>query len=113
MRTFLIAAFLVTAAGPLDAATRNFGVTSFTRVRVEGPFKVSLTTGVAPFARASGSSAALDRLDVEVTGDTLVVRSSASGWGGYPGSDMGPVEISVGTHDLGNAWLNGAGTLAI
>jgi hypothetical protein len=114
MRTFLFAfcASLAIAA-PAASANRNFGVTSFTKIRVEGPFKVSLATDVAPFARATGSSAALDRLDVEVNGETLVVRSSASSWGGYPGGDAGPVEVSLGTHDLTNAWLNGAGTLTI
>ena len=114
MRTFLFAIGVSFAfAAPAGAATRNFGVTSFTRVRIEGPFKVTLATGVAPFAKASGSSIALDRVDVDVQGDTLVVRSSASSWGGYPGTDPGPVEISIGTHDLTNAWLSGAGTLAI
>lgn len=113
MRTFLFAAGASCAlAAPATAATRNFGITSFTKVRVEGPFKVMLTTGVAPFAQASGSSAALDRVDIEVRGDTLVVRS-ASSWGGYPGANPGPVEVSLGTHDLSNAWLSGAGTLAI
>ena len=114
MRTFLFAIGVSLAfVAPAGAATRNFGVTSFTKVRVEGPFKVTLATGVAPFAKASGSSVALDRVDVDVQGDTLVVRSSASSWGGYPGTDPGPVEISIGTHDLTNAWLSGAGTLAI
>jgi len=114
MRTFLFAFCASLAfAPPAVAANRNFGITSFTKIRVEGPFKVSLATDVAPFARASGSSAAIDRVEVEVSGETLVVRSSASSWGGYPGTDPGPVEISLGTHDLTNAWLNGTGTLTI
>lgn len=113
MRIFLLALCATCAlAAPAGAATRNFGVTSFTKIRVEGPFKVTLVTGVAPFARATGSSTALDRVDLDVRGDMLVVRS-ASSWGGYPGTDTGPVELSLGTHDLTNAWLNGAGTLAI
>lgn len=113
MRTFLIAAcatFLM--AVPAGAATRNFGITSFTKVRVQGPYKVSLATDVAPFARASGSPAALDKVLVEVRGDTLVVESNPS-WGGYPGDDPGPVEISLGTHDLTSATLFGAGSIAI
>jgi hypothetical protein len=114
MRTFLLAvsATLVLAA-PAGAATRNFGITGFTKIRVDGPFKVKAATGIAPFARASGSPQALDRVAVEVRGDTLVIQSSTSSWGGYPGKDAGPVEISVGSHELSNAWLNGAGSLAI
>jgi hypothetical protein len=113
MRTFLLAILVAGLAAPADAATRNFGITGFTQVRVEGPFKVSLATGVAPFARVTGSSAALDRVEIDVRGDTLVVHPSASSWGGYPGANPGPIEVSLGTHDLTGAWLNGAGTLAI
>jgi hypothetical protein len=114
MRTFLLALAAFSAfSAPAEAASRNFGITSFTKVRVDGPFKVTLTTGVAPFAKASGSTAALDRVEIDVQGETLVIHNSASAWGGYPGADTGPVEISVGTHDLTNAWLNGAGSLSI
>jgi hypothetical protein len=113
MRTFLIAAALVGLTTPAEAATRNFGITGFTKVRVDGPFRVTVTTGVAPFARANGSPAALDRLAIDVQGDTLVVHFNAASWGGYPGKDIGPVEVSVGTHDLGSAWLNGAGAIVI
>lgn len=114
MRTFLLAVPpLLALATPADAATRTFGITDFTKVRVEGPYKVTLTTGVAPFARASGSSVALDRVAIEVRGDTLVVHADKNGWGGYPGEDPGPVEVTVGTHDLSNVALTGAGSLGI
>jgi hypothetical protein len=114
MRTFhfAISASLALAA-PAGAATRNFGISDFTKVRVDGPYSVTFTSGVAPFARASGSGPALDRLTVEVRGDTLVIQANKSGWGGYPGENPGPVEVSVGTHDISNAWVNGAGSLVI
>jgi hypothetical protein len=115
MRTFLLpaAALVLAFAPPAGAATRNFGITGFEKVRIEGPFKVRLTTGVAPFASASGSPAALERVAIDVRGNTLVVHSNLSSWGGYPGQDSGPVEISLGTHDLSSAWLSGSGALAI
>lgn len=113
MRTFLLAAALAALAVPAGAATRNFGITSFEKVRVDGPFKVNLMTGVAPFAKASGSPQALDRVAIEVRGNTLVVHSNLDSWGGYPGKDSGPVEISLGTHDLSAAWINGSGAIAI
>jgi len=113
MRTFLFAALAtLVLAAPAGAVTRNFGVTDFTKIRVTGPYRITLATGVAPFARASGSSAALDRVAIEVRGDTLIVEANPS-WGGYPGEDPGPVEISVGTHDLTSATLFGAGSVAI
>lgn len=107
---FLIAAAVL--ASPADAATRNFGITGFDRIRVDGPYKVRLTNGVAPFATASGSAAAIDRVAIEVMGRTLVVRTNPS-WGGYPGKDLGPVEINIGTHELSSATLNGSGLLQI
>jgi Putative auto-transporter adhesin, head GIN domain len=114
MRTFLLALFASHAlTAPTGAATRNFGITDFTKIRVDGPYKVTFTSGAAPFARARGSGPGLDRLTVEVRGETLVVQANTSGWGGYPGENPGPVEVSVGTHELTNAWVNGAGSLII
>jgi hypothetical protein len=98
---------------PADAATRNFGVSGFDRIRVDGPFNVRLTTGVAPFAIASGSAPALDSVSVDVQGRTLVVRGNRASWGGYPGEAKGPVEITIGTHEINAAWVNGSGSLVI
>ena len=112
MRTFLFAVATLALAAPAGAATRNFGITDFTKIRVSGPYKVMVATGVAPFAKATGSPSALDRVAIEVRGDTLVVQANSS-WGGYPETDPGPVEISIGTHDLTNSTLFGAGSIAI
>lgn len=111
---FHLAAFAAIAflAAPAGAAVRNFTVTGFDRVRVDGPYRVTLTTNVAPFARASGASAALDSVSVEVQGRTLVIRRSGS-FGGSTGQSRGTVEIAVGTHGLTAAWINGSGALAV
>jgi hypothetical protein len=108
---FAIAAFA--ACAPAVAANRSFTVTGFDRVRVDGPYRVRLTTGVAPFAKATGPSTALDGVSIEVQGRTLIVRKTASSWGGYPGQSAGPVEITLGTHELSTVWVNGAGNLSI
>lgn len=113
MRILPALVVLSALASPAGAATRNFGIASFEKIRVDGPYKISLSTGVAPFARASGSPAAIDRVAIEVRGKTLIVHSSLSSWGGYPNANSGPVEIFLGTHDLSSAWLNGSGTIAI
>ncbi len=104
---------LAAAASPLAAAQRNYSVSDFTKVKVEGPFAVTLATNVAPFARASGSPRALDRVSLRVDGRTLIIRIDRSAWGGAPDDDFGPVTISVGTHDLDQATLSGPGSLAI
>jgi len=114
MRTFLLATAALAAIGsPAAAATRNFGITGFEKVRIEGPFAVRLTTGVAPFASATGSASAIDRVAIDVRGNTLVVHSNLSSWGSYPGQQAGPVEINLGTHDLSAAWTSGSGALSI
>lgn len=113
MRIFLAFVLALAWTVPAAAETRNFAVSGFDRVRIEGPYKVKLVTGVAPFAKASGSAAALQRLAVRVDGRTLIIQSNQSSWGGYPGKDSGPVEITVGTHELTTAILVGAGSLAI
>ncbi|MFP5328949.1 MAG: GIN domain-containing protein [Alphaproteobacteria bacterium] len=104
---------LLALASPANAASRNFTVTGFERIRVDGPFRVALKTGVAPFAKATGSPAALNGVAIDVQGNTLVVRRNPTAQSAYPGESAGPVEISVGTHDLNAAWVNGAGSLAI
>lgn len=113
LRFLAFACAVLALSAPAAAAQRSFTVTGFDRIRVDGPFRVTLATGVAPFARATGSSAALNGVSVEVQGRTLIVRKSPGSWGGYPGESPGPVDIAVGTHELSAAWLNGAGSLAI
>jgi len=104
---------MLAIAAPAAAETRNFGINSFEKIRVDGPFRVTLTTGVAPYAKAIGSAQAIDKVAVDVQGSTLVVHNNVSSWGADSGANSGPVEIQVGTHDLSSAWLNGSGSLAI
>ena len=111
---YAILAALILAAVPAQGAVRNFSVTGFDRIRVDGPYQVTLKTNVAPFAKATGSQAALDAVSIKVEGRTLVVRTNPNGnWGGYPGEARGPVTVELGTHELSTAWINGAGALAI
>ena len=112
MRTAL-ALLLVLPAAPLHAAERNYSVTSFDRIRIDGAFEVRLATGVSPYARASGDQAAIDRISMAVEGRTLVIRKPTGGWGGYPGDNPGRAVIELGTHDLTAAWVNGPGKLGI
>jgi hypothetical protein len=113
LRLLAFACVTIAFALPASAAERNFMVTDFTKIRVDGPYSVKLTTGTPPSAKATGSSTALDNLSVEVEGQTLVIRKSESGWGGFPGDNPGPVTIAVGTHDLTTIWLNGSGGLKV
>ena len=113
MHLRLLAFAALTFAAPATAATRNFGIQDFDRIRVTGPFKVQLVTGVAPFAKATGGMDSIDDVSIDVEGRTLVVHQNASGWSSFPGASSGLVTISIGTHDLSAAWLNGSGSLSI
>lgn len=106
-----LALFLLAASTPLGAAPlgRSFTITSFDRIRVEGPYAVSLSVGRAPAARAEGDAAQMDALDLRVEGRTLIVRQRS----GERPSGSGGVRISVATPDLRTAILVGAGTLTI
>lgn len=111
-RLLLAAAAAAAASAPVAAASlpRSFTVTSFDRIRVEGPYAVTLAVGRAPLARAEGSPAQLDAIDLRVEGRTLVLRQRSGQGGGGIG---GPVRISLATPDLRSAALIGAGSLAI
>ncbi len=108
-------AFLAIAATavPAGAAERRYSVTDFDRVQIDGPYQVTLVTGVSSGARAEGSADALDRLQVEVQGRTLRVRRNASAWGGYPGDRTGPVRVALTTRELRSASVVGSGGLEI
>lgn len=113
MRLIALGLALAAAASPAFAAERSFAITSFDRVRVEGPFVVTVTTGKAPSARASGTAEALERVQLRVEGRTLLVRPNLSGWGGYPGRQDAPATITVTTPELNTASLLGSGRLDV
>lgn len=97
----LLAPALILVPLPASAADRTVSVTSFTRVRVEGPFVVEVKTGASPSARASGDREAIERVDIAQNGDTLVVRAGSGGWGERPtGTSSQPVTIVLATPRL-------------
>jgi len=114
LHLFAFLPLVIASASLSAAATRSFTITGFDRIRVDGPYKVTLTNNVAPFARATGPLGALDRVSIEVQGRTLIVRPAVSAAAGNRSSQReGPVEIAVGTHELNQATVNGSGSLSI
>lgn len=110
MNRILPLSLILAAASPAAAADRNFGVSGFEKIRVDGPFMVRVSTGVAPYAQARGPASALDTLAIEMQGRTLVVKRNRSSAGA---AGQGAVEVTIGTHELSSAVLNGSGALAI
>lgn len=112
MKVFL-SALLAMLPATASAAERDYSVTDFDRIRVEGPYRVTLATGRSPGARAYGTQAAIEAVAVELQGRTLIIRRNSQTWGGYPGKSAGPVEVRVTGYNLRTAILNGAGSLTV
>jgi hypothetical protein len=114
IRRALLAALLLGAV-PAAAVTpsRGYTVTGFDRIRIDGPFQVTVRTGLAPSARATGATSALDRIKIEVQNSTLVIRPDNSAWGGYPGGSIGKVSVDLTMADLSSVALAGSGRVTI
>jgi hypothetical protein len=113
IRRLILAGLLLGALPAAAAPTRGYTVTGFDRIRVDGPFDVTIRTGMAPSARATGATTALDRIKVEVQNSTLVIKPDNTAWGGYPGGSVGKVSVAVTMSDLSSATLAGSGRLTI
>ena len=105
---------LTVLALPAAADDRSYTVTSFDRVRVEGPFDVRLTVGNAgQSAKASGDADVLANLDVDVQGTTLIIRKGSGGWG-ERGKVGGPAPvITLVTSSLRTVTVIGGGKLTV
>lgn len=68
---------LILCAVPAHAEERNWMVSGFDRIRVEGAFTVHVTTGpqASPKARTRGDARAIERVQVRVEARTLVVSA--------------------------------------
>ncbi|MBB5684150.1 head GIN domain-containing protein [Sphingobium boeckii] len=111
---FLIAALLM-LPGPALAADRVATVTSFDRIRVDGPYRVEIVTGRGTSAKISGDRAAIDRVDIAVQGTLLTIRTNRTAWqGGWPDDEKGgPVIIRLTTGELRGAAISGSGSVMI
>ena len=105
---------LLSIAAPAQATDRHYVVTSFDRVRLEGPFDVRLTARTSPSARIDGTERATDAVSVRVEGTTLIVTSGPKGWGEVPrvGTPGAPI-LYLGTQSLRSASVIGGGQLRI
>lgn len=97
---------------PAQAAMRGYIVTSFDTIRLEAPVRVELQTGSGVSATGEGDRAALDRVNLSVSGQVLTVRlaDTAAGWNS--GLESVPT-IHLSTGQLRRAVLMGGGILTI
>lgn len=109
MRALGFALLFLLAPGTAGAASRNYSVGSFERVRVDGPFRVEIRTGASPGAAVEGDAALLDRIEVSSEGGTLVVRYGLGRWSERPeGRADAPPLVRLSTGAV-RALLVGAG----
>lgn len=112
-RILPLALLALAAAVPAAAAERTYSITDFDKVQVDGPYRVTLTTGRSSSARAEGSTEALDHVSIDVQSGTLRVRRNRSAWGVRPSGGTGPVTVTLTTRDLRNAAVVGSGSLDV
>lgn len=110
----LVLALLIWSAS-VQAADRVVTVTSFDRIRVDGPYQVEIITGRGSSAKITGDRAAIDRVDMDVQGTMLTIRTNRTAWaGGWPGdAKNGPVIIRLTAGELRGATISGSGSLKI
>ncbi len=112
-RILLFALLAFASAAPASAAERTYSVTDFDRIIVEGPYVVRLVIGRSTSARASGSREALERLAIDVTGQTLRIRRNRTGERSGNSVQAGPVTVELSARTLRSARLIGPGTLDV
>lgn len=99
-------------AGP--DSHRDFQVANFQKIEVSGPFEVQVRTGSAASVSANGPQNALDRMVVEVRGDTLSIHPKNEkgafrwSWGGH-----NTINVTVTVPMLTGARIAGSGGVRV
>ena len=96
------------------AVSRNFQVGNFQQIEVAGPYDVEVRTGGNPSVSAQGPERLLERTDVAVEGDKLVIRTQHhGGWFHFGFSSHGNVHFVVTVPQLSGADLTGSGDIKV
>lgn len=104
---------LLALSAPAQADERKFMLSGFDRIRIDGPFEVTVMAGTGAAATATGDRRALDTVNVRVQGTTLIVSPSLNAWGGYPGAAKTTPRVTVTAATLRGASVLGGGRLTI
>lgn len=115
-RSILATLLLFSSAAPAQsdkAIERKLLVASFENIVVIGDMTVSITTGKAPSAIASGDKRVLDSLKLERVGTTLRVRLQNIINNNLGVPITAPLRITLTTQDIKDVTLSGNGKLSI
>lgn len=101
------------AAGPVVAAEKRIGLSSFDRIVLNGDFVVEVSTRAPLGAVVSGSSDGLDRVEIRNVGGVLTINDRRYGSDRQRGAGPGAITIRINTAGLRSAAVAGAGSLTI
>jgi hypothetical protein len=104
-------ALTLTAAAPQAGDQRSFMVTSFDRIRIDGPFQVEVVHGSYARAVAEGDARSLQQVSVRVEGDTLVIGMGTQGWELRSGRQVTAPHVRITAPALRTLLVNGGGSV--
>ena len=95
------------------AVQRNYDIGAFERIEVAGNYEVDVRTGSEPGVRASGPEKSIERMVVEVDGDTLTIHPKKRGGLNIGWSSGEPVRLIVTVPRLTGAEIAGSGAIKV
>jgi|SRR5579884_3839444 len=109
-----LAACQVRAEGGGATVSRNYQVGNFQKIEVAGPYNVEVRTGANPTVSARGSEKLLERTEVVVEGDKLLIRPQRTGgWFHFGWSNNGKAKFLVTVPELRGATIAGSGDIKV
>jgi len=110
----LFALLLLLLPSAAFAEERRVGLGSFERVRINGAFEVTITTGASPGASVTGDRGAIADIDLHSEGSTLTVRRTTAGrWGEQTRAVGAPVRIVLTTPALSGVAVAGGSRVRV
>lgn len=100
-------------AGDGPTVSRNYPVGNFQQIEVAGPYDVTVQTGTNVGVSARGGQSTLDRTEVTVEGDKLVIRPKGHGLFNFSFGSHHKTVFTVTVPQLSSATLAGAGDLNV
>ena len=94
--------------------SRNYQIGNFQQIEVAGPYDVEVRTGANPGVSARGTEKLLDRTEVVVEGDKLLIRPKREGgWFHFGWSSHGNAHFAVTVLRLSGATIAGSGDIRV
>src|SRR5829696_9214676 len=98
---------------PGAATSRSYQVGAFDRIEVAGPYEVRVATGSAPSVHATGGERSIERMVVEVRGDTLEIHPHRRKGFNFGWHRDGTVKLTVTVPSLRAANIAGSGDISV